>query len=240
MTRDETKTILATMASVYPRTLMPEVTELTINVWFQLLQDVPYSSASVAVAAWLSTNKYPPTIADIREKLSPPDSRDAPEEAWGTLMSAVRKFGHTQEQDALNSLTGACRGIARRFGWRYWCQMPIEDESTYYAQFRNAYTVEVKREIERKQIPSFLWDKLKLIGGQHETSLLLASSSENEEEQPADIQQLEDREAIHNAVGRLQDVLKGLQLADTERSKDDAEGAVQRTDGVLHAGQAQS
>lgn len=168
MTRDEVKTILATMAAVYSVNLMPQVTELTVNVWFQLMQDIEYKQASTAVALWLATQKYPPTVADIREKCISAyklfEIPLTPEEAWGNLIKAVRKYGHTMESDAANTLDQRIWKIVERFGWDYWCQMPMDKESTYFAQFRSAYENEDKRVAQVAQIPASIRNALQGIG----------------------------------------------------------------------------
>lgn len=150
MTRDETKTILATMTAVYPKNLLPDISELTVNVWFQLLQDVPYRTASAAVMAWMQTNKYPPTPANIREYTAP-DRSESAESAWGRLQQAVRKYGHTEKQQAALAIPDIWP-LVDRWGWDHWCQMPIEDAATYYAQFRNAYESDRRRSTERARL----------------------------------------------------------------------------------------
>lgn len=163
MTRDETKTLLATMAAVYSEKLMSEITELTVNVWFKLLQDIDYKAASAATAAWLTSNKYPPTISDIRELVIArkiDQEIGSAEEAWGKLQTAVRKHGWTEEGKAKDVLGELVWKTVGSFGWKYWCQMPIESEATYFAQFRNAYNVNRKREIDLAQIPDCIREKL--------------------------------------------------------------------------------
>ena len=163
MTRDETKTILATMATTYPKNLMPEITDLTVNVWFQLLQDIPYPIVQAATAAWLTSNRYPPTIADLREIVlvkSLESSMDTAEEAWGKVQIAVRRYGWTEEERAKTALGDLIWKTVGSFGWKYWCQMPIDEESTYFAQFRNAYNVAKKRTSEMVQIPAQIREKL--------------------------------------------------------------------------------
>lgn len=163
MTREETKTILATLATTYPKNLMPEITDLTVNVWFQLLQDIPYPIVQAATAAWLASNRYPPTIADIRETAlvkSLESAIDTAEEAWGKVQIAVRRYGWTEEERAKAALGDLIWKTVGSFGWKYWCQMPIDEESTYFAQFRNAYNVAKKRTSEMVQIPAQIREKL--------------------------------------------------------------------------------
>lgn len=151
MTRDETKTVLATMSAVYSKNLLPDVTELTVNVWFQLLQDLPYNLISAAVMGWMQTNQYPPTVAGIRELVMPNNAMQ-PEEAWGKIQEAALRYGHTQPKEAEMFLGSRIWTIVNRFGWQYFCMMPIDEESTYYAQFRNAYNDEQRKTTEQARL----------------------------------------------------------------------------------------
>lgn len=152
MTREETKTILALLASVYSLNLMPAVTEMTINVWFQMLSDLDYRLAQTAVAAWVQTEKYPPTIADIREKCvtSKPDT--APK-AWGKLNAAIKKYGPYHQGELLESITDpTLRRIVDQFTLQHFLMRLEANKSIDYAQFRDAYNAESKKEIYRAQI----------------------------------------------------------------------------------------
>lgn len=153
MTRDEVKMVLATMAEVYSRHLMPPVTELTVNVWLQMLQDVSYKSASAAVAGWLQTQKYPPTIADIRELAARTVVKEnkSPEQAWSELMAAIQKYGHTEKEQAEKALD---KSVLKIIGndWMYYCTLPIDQIPNEKARFIRAYTTEQKRSKELTQM----------------------------------------------------------------------------------------
>lgn len=69
MTREEFKTLVKGMKAVYAQpTFIPD--QDAFNVWFELLKDIPYQQANVAIQKYMLTEKFPPTIADIREKES--------------------------------------------------------------------------------------------------------------------------------------------------------------------------
>ena len=66
MTREEFKTLVKGMKAVYAQpTFIPD--QDAFNVWFELLKDIPYQQANVAIQKYMLTEKFPPTIADIRE-----------------------------------------------------------------------------------------------------------------------------------------------------------------------------
>jgi hypothetical protein len=166
MTRDETKTVLAMMATVYPKNLLPEVTDLTVNVWYQLLQDLPFKTISAAVAAWLATNRYPPTISDLREIVVKRETADqtTPDEAWSRLTVAIRKYGHTQPDMAAGFLGDLWQTIKN--DWPYYCGMLESEMPNEKARFIRMYTAKSKRDKEQLQIPQQIRKALSGIGQQ--------------------------------------------------------------------------
>lgn len=164
MKKEDTKQLLAFLVSVYTARLMPEINTFTVEVWGRILGDLDFEIVKEAALKWSSKERYPPTPADIRGIIA--DSKMVnkltSEEAWRLIMDAVRKFGFANKEEALNSLPDTVRTIVKRFGWDYFCLMPIEDTSTYYAQFRNSYAAIVLKEKESLQIPQKLTETKQL------------------------------------------------------------------------------
>ena len=154
MTREEVKLILATIAEVFPKNLMTTVTAQTVNIWAQMLDDMDYKRATIALAHWIQTQKYPPTIADLREltAVQTTTNQMTAEQAWGKLQDAIRKFGYTMPKEAAEYLGEEIWTIVNRFGYNYFCQMPVDEASTYFAHFRNAYNGEVKKQNEQARL----------------------------------------------------------------------------------------
>jgi len=73
MTTKEFALIAAAIKTYFPRdNILP--TERAMELWYEELKDLPYDIANTAVRMHVATNKFPPSIADIREnaaKLSP-------------------------------------------------------------------------------------------------------------------------------------------------------------------------
>lgn len=166
MTRDETKTILAMMSTVYPLHLMAAVTEMTVNVWAQMLGDLEYKPVQAATAAWIATEHYPPTIADIRERVTeaalPPVS--PPETAWKLINAAVTRYGRNWPDKARVMIGEDIWRTVARFGWSHFCDMDMTHEATQFAQFREAYNAGIKRERVAAQIPASVRKALGSIG----------------------------------------------------------------------------
>lgn len=167
MTRDETKTILAMMSTVYPLHLMAAVTEMTVNVWAQMLGDLDYRAVQAAVAAWITTEHYPPTIADIRERVVASRLPDTtPDQAWGLVKRAVALYGE-RKKDAEAWLPAEVWAVCAQRGWRYYCEMDEREEGTNYAQFRDAYRSQADRAKRQAQIPAAVRATLARIGATH-------------------------------------------------------------------------
>ena len=98
MTREEFKTLVKGMKAVYAQpTFIPD--QDAFNVWFELLKDIPYQQVNVAIQKYMLTEKFPPTIADIREKEIASNTIDAivnffsqlPGKIWTWLSNTLQK-----------------------------------------------------------------------------------------------------------------------------------------------------
>lgn len=65
MTRSETAELLGMIVVAYEKIT---IIEAKLNLWTELLQDVDYEKAVGALKNYVKDNRFPPTIADIRER----------------------------------------------------------------------------------------------------------------------------------------------------------------------------
>ena len=64
--------------------------KMTVQAWHQLLADIPFEAAKAALIKLLTTIKYFPTIAELREAaLRCTTSLPTPEEAWEEVRSKL-------------------------------------------------------------------------------------------------------------------------------------------------------
>ena len=123
--------------------------------WFDLLGDIPFQTAILALKKYALSNKFPPSVSEIRtiaadlagERL--PDS----DEAWGEVNNAIRRFGYMREREALDSMNEPVRKAVERIGFQNICQSPYEQLNTLRAQFRGAYEAEYRRSMEVHKMP---------------------------------------------------------------------------------------
>lgn len=151
MNQKEFLTISAMIKSAYPNAnIMPD--KNAINVWYAMLKDLDYKHANIAVMDHISSNKFPPTIAEIREKATELSFAPIGEwsEAWGNVLMAIRKYGYIEEGKALESMDEITRRCVKRIGFGNICMS--ENITADRANFRDIYVAEAKREKERNQL----------------------------------------------------------------------------------------
>lgn len=72
MTRDETIKVLASLKAAYPasyKNMTKDEANGTIGAWQAQFLGMPYSVVSIAITKIISTNTFPPSIAEVKEKI---------------------------------------------------------------------------------------------------------------------------------------------------------------------------
>lgn len=154
MTREETKKMLAVISVNYGEKLF-YVTPEKVNLWAQLLSDLEYMEVQGAIKNWIMTEKFPPTVADIRGAIADKVLRGIPaaDEAWGILMNNVREYGPYKKRQGIEALPEDIRDIVERWGYNYYCMFDESQSATVYAQFRDAYNATIRRKKRNAQLP---------------------------------------------------------------------------------------
>ena len=132
MTREETAQLLAYLASAFPQvTIRRENAE----VYHLHLKDMDFAKCNAAADVLISSAKWFPTIAQIREQVNlssgligPPTSV-----AWAEVLLKAQLYGRTAKPEFTHlSLTETVNMI----GWYNICMLPTE---TVRFQFQQAY-----------------------------------------------------------------------------------------------------
>lgn len=124
----------------------PDKFEMLVTLWAKMLEDTPYELAEAAVEKYIAEAKFPPTIADIRERIADitvPQGKTAIE-AWGDVLKAIRYHGSYNEPKALASLPTVTRKVVEAMGYRTLCLS--ENEMADRAHFLKVYETMLKRE----------------------------------------------------------------------------------------------
>lgn len=151
MTEAEFAKIAKAIGTYYPReNIMPN--EQAIQLWYNELCDLEYAPTAAALRRWVSTQKWSPSIAELREATMTVCYGAAPDwgAAWETVIDAVHVHGFYEYNAAMNSLDETTRQVVDRIGWDNIC-LSDNHEATR-ANFRMIYENVVKRKTEERQL----------------------------------------------------------------------------------------
>lgn len=152
MNKKEFAIIASALRTYYPKeNLLPN--EQAMQLWFNQLNDIPYKVAEVTLNKWVATNKWSPSIADIREQAAGITQGEAKEwgDAWQEVLRAISKYGSYREDEALASLDDTTRTVVRRLGFRNLCFS--EEIQVDRANFRMIYEQQLHRDKQDAQLP---------------------------------------------------------------------------------------
>lgn len=152
MTKKEFAQIVMALRTYYPREkLIPN--DQAAELWFYQLQDLDHKTTEAALNAWVATQKWSPSIAELRAetmKISKGETLDW-SEAWEQVRQAVRLYGYSNPQEAMASMDELTREAVRRIGWQQICHSETPD--VIRANFRMIYEVLAKRQEKNTQLP---------------------------------------------------------------------------------------
>lgn len=163
MTKNEFAKLMAFVTAAVDK----PVARPTLEAYFDMLQDLPYELAAVAIKKIIATDEYPtlPTIGKIRQaaaEISRGHILSAPE-AWGLVLKAVHEYGYYREGEALASLPEHVAEVVRWMGFQTICMS--EKISVDRGQFLRMYEVHQKREQEQAVLPPAVRDVIKQLAG---------------------------------------------------------------------------
>ena len=143
MSFEEFKKLVKGMKAVYTSpSFLPDAE--SVKIWYQLLKDIPYEVLRVAVQKHMLTNRFPPTVAELRQ------------------------------EEALASMDEVARRAVKRLGWKELCMSEniMQDRANFrmvYEQEQNRATERAMLpEGLRKQMDMLQSGVLKAIGGGNE------------------------------------------------------------------------
>ena len=160
MEREEFKILVKGMKAVYAQpTFIPD--QDAFNVWYGLMKDLEYQVCNAAIQKWMLTNKFPPTIAEIRELATEIQCGKLPDwgEAWEETCRAIRRYGFYRPKEGLESLSPLTRETVNRLGWSNLCLS--ENPTADRANFRQCYELVAKREYENNVLSLPLRETIK-------------------------------------------------------------------------------
>ena len=158
MTREETKAVLAILKAAYPnfyKDMSKEDAKNTVDLWATMFADDPTHIVTEAVKSLICTLKYPPTIADVKEKIAmitqPQQMTEM--EAWDRVRSAISYYHAVENFYNLPVILQKIVGSPNRL--REWAMMESQAvDSVIQSNFMRSYKAKVAQEKEYAMIPS--------------------------------------------------------------------------------------
>lgn len=124
-----------------------------LRLYVEMLSDIPPQILEAAVKKLIMTNKFLPSIAEIREVAygikgiisgtAAPDES----EAWGEVIKAIQSVGYYgKPKFSHEAITTAVNNI----GWQDICMTTDDGMNTLRAQFRRAYQLAAQRQKDNR------------------------------------------------------------------------------------------
>lgn len=155
MEREDFKLLVKGMKAVYAQpTFIPD--KDAFDIWYQMLHDLDYKVANAAVQKYILTNKFPPTIADIREMAVTVSAGEKPlwSDGWDQTLKAIRKYGSYNPAAAMESLDDITRQTVQRLGYVDLCRS--ENIMADRANFRMIFEQIADRKHKNDQLSTSL------------------------------------------------------------------------------------
>ena len=157
MNVDEFVKLADAIKTYFPRdNILP--TNESMELWFDMLQDLDYQQASVGLKIYIATNKFPPAISDIRAyAMRVKELQELNEmEAWSLVKKAIRNGGYNsvEEYEKLPPLVQKAVGLPSQL--REWALDENYSEAVVMSSFQKAYRFELQKKQEIQKLPQQL------------------------------------------------------------------------------------
>ena len=150
MEKNEFAMLAAAIRTYYPKeNILPN--QQAMELWYRELKDIPFPVAEAALRKWVATNKWSPSIAEIREMTVNVTQGDELTwgEAWEKALHAVRRYGMYRQKEAMASLDPMTRRCVENVGFREMCMS--ENISVERGHFRMVFeTLSQRRKTEQQ------------------------------------------------------------------------------------------
>lgn len=159
MTRDETIKILMVIQAAYPN-YKPQDKTVAVNVWSEMLADIPYEQVSAAVKAFIQSDKsgFAPSIGDIREKVQnifAEEDELNETAAWSLVLKAIRRSTYYSDEEFAKLPEVVQRAVSSPRQLREWATLEDVDGKTLtviQSNFQRTFRTEQQRERERHKL----------------------------------------------------------------------------------------
>lgn len=152
MNKQEFALIASALKTYYPReTLLPN--NQAMELWYYQLKDLDYRVAEAALNKWVATEKWSPSISELRHFASEIINGALPDwgKGWEQVEKAIRYYGTYRATEALESMDELTRDTVNRLGFNNLCLS--DNPQTDRANFRMIYEQLAERKTRDNQVP---------------------------------------------------------------------------------------
>ena len=140
MDKNEFGMFAMALKTYYPREgLLPN--KAAMELWYKHLNDIDFKLAEAFLDSWVSNEKWPPTISEVRKGcfgiLHGADTHWS--EAWENAIKAISKYGYMNPKEAMESLDEITRECVKRIGYQDLCMAEAKDMSYFQTRFKEIF-----------------------------------------------------------------------------------------------------
>ncbi len=154
MSREEFALIVKGLKAVYTsQNFMPD--KDSFDVWYAMLSDLPYQVVNVTAQQYMLSEKFPPTIADLRNKaaeLTAPTEMNEME-AWSMVSRAIRDSAYHAKERFEQFPEPVKKAVGSPEILRSWGMSEDFNENVAQSHFIATYRTVLKREKEYNALP---------------------------------------------------------------------------------------
>ena len=159
------------MRAAYPnfyKDFDEEIFAMQRGMWQDIFKDCPYKEMFAILEFWISTEKYPPTVACLNRLIRRnrnPEAFISAEQAWEQVSIAVRKFGWCNQDKAMEFLAPNVRRAVQYIGgWQKLCKSESKEWDFRRKDFLDVYE-EFENETQKQElIPTHVLERLEREG----------------------------------------------------------------------------
>ncbi len=183
MDKEQFATLAIGLKSAYPASKILE-DNTSMDLWYVMLEDIPYEIAENAVMEHICTNIYPPNIAEIRKLCVEMCQRPvlSSDDAWGVVQRAMSSCGWNHPQEAFEIMDEITLSVVKNLGWSRLCHSanPTADR----ANFREAYEAKAKAVRNSNLLPKVVAHNKALLQERYSPAIETKGTKKMEQKEP--------------------------------------------------------
>ena len=156
MTREEFAKIVMVIRTYYPKEkILPN--KEAMQLWYEQLNDLEYATLSMSLQKWVNTEKWSPTIADLRRlsaEITTPSLDIDAGQSFQEARKMIQTYGRYRREDALANMSPITRKVVERMGYDTMCD--CENIEVERGQFTRIFDNLSQRERQDVQLPNKL------------------------------------------------------------------------------------